>query len=420
MINDLDLYLVKDRVVFYPFVMNPDSPDDPAYSGVNTLDNVEQVFISDCAPGEYTIYVNASQLNSDSQNFSLIVSGPDYEEGVLPPTNLNGFYSQEGIKMFWNSSEKSTVDGYVIYCDSDSIGFTVDTFFKYDTYELYEDLTFSVKAIASGNEKIESCFSNEMEIRALPLYQVPYKEDVEEENQDWVYMDSVMGWRYGNSDGLSSEYLNFDSNDSWFMGINSDDLGSDVHVWDYLISPPLLLMNPELLHLEFQYYLNNDLYSTSDSLFVYYRTLINQDWIFLKNMETVDSWSLFSEDFPLIDNDGIVQLAFLFDDNSEWGNGAGIDDLSLEEFILTSQNKLESGISCYLSQGKMYYSELDVQSGFARWSLFNVTGKKISEGNVYISSGCTSFELPNLSSGAYLIVLLTNKRLYVKKIIISH
>ncbi len=419
LVNDLDLYLMKGEEIFYPFVLDPDSPGEPAYADVNTLDNVEQVFIENCVPGEYTICVNASILESDSQTFSLIVSGPDYEEAILPPTNLNGFYSKEGITLSWNPPQKATVDGYEIYCNTDSIGFSTDTFITDNSYVLYDDLNYCVKAVVLGDKKIESCFSNALEIRALPLYQIPYVEDFEIENLDWEYLDTDMGWRYGNTTDLSSTFISFEGNDSWFMGINSDNQGRDVHVWDYLISPPLCLTNPELLNLKFEYYLNNESFDTCDSLFIYYRTLMNQDWIFLKKMETVDSWTLFSEDFQLIENDGVVQLAFLFDDNSEWGNGTGIDNLSLDEPVLTSQNSFGLEFKCYLSDGIMYYSGLDVESGFARWSLFNVGGKKLAEGNIYISSGSTSVEIPHLSSGAYFVLLQTSKGPYVKKIIMT-
>ncbi len=77
LINDLDLRLTDNRGTSLPFILNPAQPDQPAKSGDNILDNIEQVFIENPVPGQaYTLTVShKGSLTYDNQPFSLIISG---------------------------------------------------------------------------------------------------------------------------------------------------------------------------------------------------------------------------------------------------------------------------------------------------------------------------------------------------------
>lgn len=79
LINDLDLRIIDPNgsVTYYPFVLNPAGPNDPATTGDNTLDNVEQVVINlPLISGSYTIQVSyKATLTNGQQYYSLIVSG---------------------------------------------------------------------------------------------------------------------------------------------------------------------------------------------------------------------------------------------------------------------------------------------------------------------------------------------------------
>lgn len=78
LINDLDLRLIDPNgsITYYPFVLNPVSPNDPATTGDNTLDNVEQVIIAyPNIPGNYTAEVTyKGTLTNGQQYYSLILS----------------------------------------------------------------------------------------------------------------------------------------------------------------------------------------------------------------------------------------------------------------------------------------------------------------------------------------------------------
>jgi len=79
LINDLDLRIIdpNDSVTYYPFVLNPAAPNDPATTGDNTLDNIEQVLIaSPNLPGNYTARITyKAALTNGQQYYSLILSG---------------------------------------------------------------------------------------------------------------------------------------------------------------------------------------------------------------------------------------------------------------------------------------------------------------------------------------------------------
>lgn len=79
LVNDLDLRLIDPNgsTTYYPFVLNPTGPGDPAATGDNSLDNVEQVIISSpTTPGTYTAQVTYKGLLTNGlQYYSLILSG---------------------------------------------------------------------------------------------------------------------------------------------------------------------------------------------------------------------------------------------------------------------------------------------------------------------------------------------------------
>ncbi|MEO5911531.1 MAG: S8 family serine peptidase [Pelobium sp.] len=77
LVNDLDLRLTKGVSTFLPFKLNPDVPAALATNADNVLDNLEQIFIPNAAPGEtYTIKVShKGTLSKGPQSYSLIVSG---------------------------------------------------------------------------------------------------------------------------------------------------------------------------------------------------------------------------------------------------------------------------------------------------------------------------------------------------------
>ncbi|MCY7355975.1 MAG: GEVED domain-containing protein, partial [Rudanella sp.] len=82
LVNDLDLRVSTatpdgGRQASLPWVLNPDTPDQPATTGDNIRDNVEQILIPNAVPGRsYTITVtHKSSLTNTKQDYALLASG---------------------------------------------------------------------------------------------------------------------------------------------------------------------------------------------------------------------------------------------------------------------------------------------------------------------------------------------------------
>ncbi len=79
LINDLDVRLTRlnDNTVYYPYILNPATPNAAATTGDNTRDNVEQIFVNAPSAGTYAVTVSykGSLAANVNQTFSLIISG---------------------------------------------------------------------------------------------------------------------------------------------------------------------------------------------------------------------------------------------------------------------------------------------------------------------------------------------------------
>lgn len=77
LVNDLDIRVSDGTTTLMPWILDPLNPSNPAQTGNNIRDNVEQVYIAGVTPGkQYTITVShKNTLKSGGQSYSLIVTG---------------------------------------------------------------------------------------------------------------------------------------------------------------------------------------------------------------------------------------------------------------------------------------------------------------------------------------------------------
>jgi hypothetical protein len=77
LVNDLDIRVSDGTTIFMPWILDPANPANPATTGNNIRDNVEQVYIAGAVPGrQYTITVShKNTLKSGGQAYSLIATG---------------------------------------------------------------------------------------------------------------------------------------------------------------------------------------------------------------------------------------------------------------------------------------------------------------------------------------------------------
>jgi hypothetical protein len=94
LVNDLDLRVVLLSPVteYLPWVLDPANPQQAATTGINSVDNVEQVFAAGAPAGTYTVVVrHKGTLVSGSQDYSIVGSGE------LPPGGVVGVPQPEGV-----------------------------------------------------------------------------------------------------------------------------------------------------------------------------------------------------------------------------------------------------------------------------------------------------------------------------------
>lgn len=89
LVHDLDLLISGNNADFYPWKLDRNNPSAPATRiSKNYVDNVEVVLIDNPVPGMYSIKVTHEGILSADQAFSLIISGAQKNNLVLPVANF--------------------------------------------------------------------------------------------------------------------------------------------------------------------------------------------------------------------------------------------------------------------------------------------------------------------------------------------
>lgn len=104
LVNNLDLKVFKDGVVYYPWKLDPNNPQSPATnSSDNDVDNIEKIFIENAEPGTYTIQVShKGSLLNGNQEFTLIADG---QNGLTLATV--DFEKDNSIKLYPNPVQEN-------------------------------------------------------------------------------------------------------------------------------------------------------------------------------------------------------------------------------------------------------------------------------------------------------------------------
>lgn len=114
LVNDLDLEVVSaDNTTFLPWILNPETPQQPAVRGKDKLNTVEQITIEKPASGSYNITVTGTYVSNASQDYNIVY---EYEsqnqfEWNYPVRNDNFPYDGKTISPFKWSTSFSGVTG---------------------------------------------------------------------------------------------------------------------------------------------------------------------------------------------------------------------------------------------------------------------------------------------------------------------
>ncbi|TVR84484.1 MAG: hypothetical protein EA409_00845, partial [Saprospirales bacterium] len=131
LVNDLDMRMEdQNNEVFFPYILNPDNPNDPATTGDNFRDNVEMIYIESPDSGMiYTLNINhKGNLTGGSQEFSLILTGANitglasYDIGISAINHPPEFICDstfEAELLIYNFGEQS-IDSFWVHYELNS------------------------------------------------------------------------------------------------------------------------------------------------------------------------------------------------------------------------------------------------------------------------------------------------------------
>jgi hypothetical protein len=78
LVNDLDLELqAPNGTIYYPWVLDPSNPGNPATLGVDDINNQEQVVVNSPVTGTWTVRVKGATVPDAPQDYSLVFPGAD-------------------------------------------------------------------------------------------------------------------------------------------------------------------------------------------------------------------------------------------------------------------------------------------------------------------------------------------------------
>jgi hypothetical protein len=124
LVNDLDLVLqAPDGSIYYPWVLDPSNPDNPATTGVDDINNQEQVVVTSPMNGTWTVRVKGTAVPDAPQDYSLVFPGADTAlknttPGELPsppPTSCskaltNGGFESDTSPWVWSGyAERNSI-----------------------------------------------------------------------------------------------------------------------------------------------------------------------------------------------------------------------------------------------------------------------------------------------------------------------
>ncbi len=118
LVNDLDIRITQNGTTYYPWKLDPNNLSVAATQGDNIVDNIEKVEINNPV-GLYTLTVtHKGNLQSGSQNFSVIVSGISFNDFYITSSNeKQNICEGDDIAQF--NLDLSTISGF-----SDTVTFS--------------------------------------------------------------------------------------------------------------------------------------------------------------------------------------------------------------------------------------------------------------------------------------------------------
>ncbi|MEM6773323.1 MAG: S8 family serine peptidase [Pseudomonadota bacterium] len=243
LVNDLDLLLIAPSgAVYRPYVLNGALPSQPASTGDNDIDNVEQVLVGDAQPGTWTARVVGDGVPIGPQKFSLVSAGLS-----------SGDRANQSFAVFNDGGERLNVSGIAPSVDAPWIEVSPTEFGVepgqsslvnvYVNYGLAPTSLSSVRLQISSDDPSQPVLQGGIDIvlNALACPNADGDElcdadDPDDDNDGYLDQDELANGTSPtdaddvppDSDGdLVSDLLDLDDDNDGYSDIEEIDLGSD-------------------------------------------------------------------------------------------------------------------------------------------------------------------------------------------------
>lgn len=176
-VHDLDIRITQGNAVFYPWRLQADATQNALRNGDNFVDTVETIQIDNANGGDYLITIShKGTLQTNSQDFSLIISGIDSDFGFVPLGYNQVVCSSENAVFpfsFITSNNENVTLSTINLPPGANANFNQNSISTNGTYELIlSDLTgvepgeYSIGIVASNPNETETRFVNLKVLRA--------------------------------------------------------------------------------------------------------------------------------------------------------------------------------------------------------------------------------------------------------------
>ena len=124
LVNNLDLWLVAPdgSTIHRPWILDPNNPANNATTGTDSLNNVEQVYVSNPTAGQWRVVLQGTNIPQGPQSFSLIasrqLSTPDL---TTNKTNNIGGRTTSGYSYSWTITISNTSSTNAVFANGQTI-----------------------------------------------------------------------------------------------------------------------------------------------------------------------------------------------------------------------------------------------------------------------------------------------------------
>lgn len=349
LIHDLDLRVSSDNQTWKPFILDPQNPDQPATTGDNDRDNVEQVLIQDPDPGQYTITIDHKGTLTEPQAFSVIASGITTQPIVTHQPDRENYCAGDSISVAYSANEPfQSSNTFSAKLFSESLGDTLIIGTKQDSSDgeisayisdtLPEGDDYYIRVDGSDPQTQGARINKPIQIRGLN--EVPLYEDFKPLDfppDSWLIEAEETTYSWSRTNSVSAY-----STDSASIFLNNFDYNAP-GTKDQIYTPLLDFTDDPYVSFSFDYaysYYGDPDYA--DTLAVEYSTDCGQSWnqLFRKGGDSLatatSQTSLFvpspsqweSKSFPVYHLNGEQQVMFRFTNINQNGNVLFLDNIA--------------------------------------------------------------------------------------------